>query len=857
VAVLAVLPYVVLLAAVAVRWRSHEVGDARLTAQAVVRQAVAIDQRRMRSHNDFLIALSDLARTLPDADSLGSQIRATVSRGTGEENFGVFTADGRPLVGARPPLHPDISRRAFFQRAVRTGQFSIDDYSVDRSSHIASSTVAYPVPDEAGAPRRVVFTVVDLGWVRDLTADALLPSGSTVTVFDSEGTILAHQPEPGDWPGKAARGDTLVDTALRLNAEGTLEAVAFDGQRRIFAFRPLRDASTGRTLYVAAGLPSVSATSQVDDIFRIDVAAFTVTLVIALAFASAGNNRFIVRHVHTLAAATRQLGRGELRGRIGAFRGPPELTQLAEAFDRMADGLEVRDRERAADRDRLAREKRRFRSLIENSAEGILLHDATGRTVYVSPSSARILGYEPDELLGRHARQIVHPDDVPSLAAGLRTTLATPGAVATVMMRVRRKDGMWRWMETSLRNMLDEPAVTAVVSNYRDVTDYLDAQEQLRRARDELEVRVQQRTVELVKANEALRMEVLEREHAEESLQKLSGALEQTADSAFVTNREGVIEYVNPAFEQLTGFTRAEAIGATPRLISSGRHGAPFYAAFWQSILGGHAVRHVVVNRRKDGTCYDEEQTVAPVRDVSGTITHFVATGRDITQRKRTEQAIRRLNALLEQETTRVADLLHDEAGQLLTSAHILLADVARDLPTGPRERLEQVERTLDQVEEQLRRMSHEWHPRILTDLGLLGAIRFRADAFARRTGVESVVNAPPVLVCPSGLEVVMYRLVQEALTNIGKHADATSVTITLESDRRGMTCTVHDDGIGFDVADTMSRTATQSLGLKGMRDRVEAVGGELEITSAPGAGAELRAFFSMEAVRAAETSPG
>jgi signal transduction histidine kinase len=242
---------------------------------------------------------------------------------------------------------------------------------------------------------------------------------------------------------------------------------------------------------------------------------------------------------------------------------------------------------------------------------------------------------------------------------------------------------------------------------------------------------------------------------------------------------------------------------------------------------------------------------------VSGTITHFVATGRDITQRKRTEQAIRRLNALLEQETTRVADLLHDEAGQLLTSAHILLADVARDLPTGPRERLEQVEHTLDQVEEQLRRMSHEWHPRILTDLGLLGAIRFRADAFARRTGVESVVNAPPVLVCSSGLEVVMYRLVQEALTNIGKHADATLVTITLESDRRGMTCTVHDDGIGFDVADTMSRSATQSLGLKGMRDRVEAVGGELEITSAPGAGAELRAFFSMEAVRAAETSAG
>jgi signal transduction histidine kinase len=274
-------------------------------------------------------------------------------------------------------------------------------------------------------------------------------------------------------------------------------------------------------------------------------------------------------------------------------------------------------------------------------------------------------------------------------------------------------------------------------------------------------------------------------------------------------------------------------------------------------MLSGDVYRTTITNRKKDGTLYDEDQTATPVRDATGTITHFVSTGRDITARKRTEQAVRRLNHLLEQETTRIANLLHDEAGQFLTSAHILIADVARDLPPAQRERLQSVRRNLDQVEEQLRTVSHDLHPRILQDLGLVETIRRRATAFSRRTGVATTVSAPDDFCCSPAVATILYRLVQEGLNNVARHAKAGSVTITLGVDGPSLSCAISDDGAGFDTETVLRNTLTPSLGLRGMRDRVEALGGTLSIVSAPGNGTEVRAVISEEATDVSPDTAG
>ncbi|HYA47962.1 MAG TPA: PAS domain S-box protein, partial [archaeon] len=124
-----------------------------------------------------------------------------------------------------------------------------------------------------------------------------------------------------------------------------------------------------------------------------------------------------------------------------------------------------------------------------------------------------------------------------------------------------------------------------------------------------------------------------EQHAAEESLRKLSRAVEQSADTVLVTDRNGIIEYVNPAFEALTGYSPEELCGKTPRILKSGEQGPEVYQEMWKTILSGNVFRSILVNRKKSGELYCTETSISPVRDAAGRITHFIANGRDLTDR--------------------------------------------------------------------------------------------------------------------------------------------------------------------------------------------------------------------------------
>jgi diguanylate cyclase (GGDEF)-like protein/PAS domain S-box-containing protein len=124
---------------------------------------------------------------------------------------------------------------------------------------------------------------------------------------------------------------------------------------------------------------------------------------------------------------------------------------------------------------------------------------------------------------------------------------------------------------------------------------------------------------------------------------KLARAIEQTADVVTVTDRHGVIEYVNSAYERTTGFTRQEVHGEKPSILKSGLHGPEFYKNLWGTILRGEVFHEIFINRRKDGTLYHEEKTIAPLKDTYGRITHFIATGRDITERIQHQERLHHL----------------------------------------------------------------------------------------------------------------------------------------------------------------------------------------------------------------------
>ncbi|PYE49389.1 sensor histidine kinase [Deinococcus yavapaiensis] len=155
-----------------------------------------------------------------------------------------------------------------------------------------------------------------------------------------------------------------------------------------------------------------------------------------------------------------------------------------------------------------------------------------------------------------------------------------------------------------------------------------------------------------------------DRERAAREVHKLSSALEQTDDPVVITDRDGRIEYVNPAFERLTGYARIETLGQRLTLVRSGEPDPGFNESLWSTLLAGEVYRGEFVNRRKDGTLYHEEQTITPIKDESGRITHFVATGKDVSERKRVEREIRHLNASLEarvrERTARLQDLNHE-----------------------------------------------------------------------------------------------------------------------------------------------------------------------------------------------------
>jgi two-component system, NtrC family, sensor kinase len=167
------------------------------------------------------------------------------------------------------------------------------------------------------------------------------------------------------------------------------------------------------------------------------------------------------------------------------------------------------------------------------------------------------------------------------------------------------------------------------------------AQDALKKAHDELEQRVQERTKELVKANQELQNEIAERRRVEAHMKVLTKALESADTGIFITDQQGKIMWSNPAFSRMTGFTPQQVFNQNPRFLSSGRHDNEFYEGLWETIKSGKVWRGEMINRRSDNTLYIEEQTITPVKDDRGVISHFISIKQDITERKQAENLIR------------------------------------------------------------------------------------------------------------------------------------------------------------------------------------------------------------------------
>jgi len=360
----------------------------------------------------------------------------------------------------------------------------------------------------------------------------------------------------------------------------------------------------------------------------------------------------------------------------------------------------------------------------------------------------------------------------------------------------------------------------------------------------------------------------IERNRAHAQMQKLSSALKQTADAVMIVNREGLIEYVNPAFEKITGYAVEEVFGKSPRILRSGRHGDEFYRRVWKTILQGEAFHDTFINRRKDGLLYYEEKTITPLKDEQGIVTHFVSTGKDVTERKLAEERT-------QQHRERIAHVGRITAmGEMTTTlAHELNQPLAAivNYAQGCIHRLRNGAVNVDELLTALGHIASEGNRsgeiiRRLRDFLRKGkSLRVRADINhivreavelanleARQKNIalqlELSDGMPLVLADAVQIEQVVLNLVHNAIEAIDEaQSQRREVIVQTSPDpRNGIEVTVRDTGPGLPLEDTnrlfeaffTTKANGMGMGLSISRSIIEAHGDQLRATTNPGGGA-------------------
>ena len=463
---------------------------------------------------------------------------------------------------------------------------------------------------------------------------------------------------------------------------------------------------------------------------------------------------------------------------------------------------DITDRKNAEEM--LARSERHFRALIENSADCIRLIDANGTIRYASPSTKRVYGFEPVEVIGSNALMWVHPEDRARIARMLGDLNEFPGASVTDQYRSLCKDGRWQWMESTVSNLLHDPAVAAIVVNQRDIS---------------------------------------ERKHAEAALLRFEAIVKSANEAIIGTDDAGRINSWNPAAQHIFGYSSHEVLGKKEHLL------IPPDRMDEHDRLVGLVVRGKAVNDfetvrlAKDGLRIPVSLTLSPIRDREQAVTGYCAVVHDITERRRLE---REILEIADYEKRRLGNDLHDDLCQLLVGIALQGNTLHEELCRNGVEQAADARRINElalAAVERARGIARGLSRLNLRDTGLMAELQ----ALAAET--ESLFRIPCAFECnaPVTLENAteanhFYRIIQEALHNAVKHSKAASVEIVLEKREDAIVATVRDHGIGMDAGKCVApgdslEGRSGGLGMHTMHYRARIIGASLELRPNPTGG--------------------
>ena len=537
---------------------------------------------------------------------------------------------------------------------------------------------------------------------------------------------------------------------------------------------------------------------------------------------------------------------------IAVVQDSTERKQAEQNLAKLNDTLEQQVRLRTHE---LEESRHQLQAILDGTSDAVFIKDTQGRYLLLNEATARFVGKRQQEVIGHDDMFLFPPADAQAVMEGDRKVM-TGGMTTTYEDVATTADGVKRTFLATKGPLLDgQSRVMGLFGIARDITERKQAEDALRRLNETLEQRVAERT-EALRVSEHFRKEVLDSLSAHIAVLDASGlivAVNRVWERAALFNDPSGLARVSTGANYLNVCERAADKSSEVRRTLAG-------------ILDVLAERTNVFESeylcvRPGGQQQWFSMRVTPLSDRRG----CVIAHEDITERKRAEEALRdsyqRLQALSrevqvakERERSRLSRELHDEFGQVLTGLKFDLTDVAGTLVknrSGPvtalRQKTTRALGMVDRLFASLRGMVSALQPSLLEELGLVPALESLATDIQERSGLRCDVVADRVTFracCGIEVESAIYRMTQELLTNVVRHAKATTAMVTICCTSGWVKLEVEDNGRGFNASHVRK---TKQFGLQGIRERAELLGGQVEINSTPRVGTVATIWIPLE----------